>query len=81
MRGRDRLRHEAGDRAVQPGFDGKPVRNHAKFLVVDHRFVLVTSANFSWSAEQHNVEFGVQLDNPNLAGPIEEEMRRAEPSL
>lgn len=63
------------------GFDGKPVRNHAKFLVVDHRFVLVTSANFSWSAEQHNVEFGVQLDNPNLAEAVEDQMRRAESSL
>lgn len=62
-------------------FDGKAVRNHAKFLVVDHRFVLVTSANFSWSAEQHNVEFGVNLDNPNLAEAVEDQMRRAEGSL
>lgn len=32
-------------------FGGSWVRNHAKFLAVDHRFLLVTSANFSWSAE------------------------------
>ena len=43
------------------------VRNHAKFLSIDHRFLLVTSANFSWSAENANVEFGVLIDNPNLA--------------
>jgi phosphatidylserine/phosphatidylglycerophosphate/cardiolipin synthase-like enzyme len=28
-------------------FSGKQVRNHAKFLAIDHRFLLVTSANFS----------------------------------
>ncbi len=28
-------------------FDGGYVRNHAKFLAIDHRFLLVTSANFS----------------------------------
>ncbi len=32
-------------------FDGHPTRKHSKFISVDHRFVLVTSANFSWSAE------------------------------
>ena len=50
-------------------FGGGYVRNHAKFLAVDHRFLLVTSANFSWSAEQGNVEFGVLIDNPNLSKP------------
>jgi phosphatidylserine/phosphatidylglycerophosphate/cardiolipin synthase-like enzyme len=59
-------------------FDGKAVRNHAKFLVVDHRFLLVTSANFSWSAENGNIEFGVLHDNRNLAESVEREMRQAE---
>jgi len=45
-------------------FDGRQVRNHAKFLAIDHRFLLVTSANFSWSAEHGNIEFGVFIDNP-----------------
>lgn len=62
-------------------FDGSYVRNHAKFLAVDHRFVLVTSANFSWSAEHGNVEFGVLVDDPNLAEAVELEMRRAEDTL
>jgi phosphatidylserine/phosphatidylglycerophosphate/cardiolipin synthase-like enzyme len=62
-------------------FDGGPVRNHAKFLAIDHRFLLVTSANFSWSAEHGNVEFGVLIDNPNLTDSVEREMRRTEDLL
>jgi hypothetical protein len=59
-------------------FDGRQVRNHSKFLSIDHRFLLVTSANFSWSAENANLEFGVLIDNPNLAEAVEQEMRAAE---
>ncbi|MDN5750358.1 MAG: DISARM system phospholipase D-like protein DrmC [Pseudonocardia sp.] len=62
-------------------FDGGYVRNHAKFLAVDHRFLLVTSANFSWSAEHGNVELGLLVDNPNLVQVIESEMRRVEDGL
>lgn len=62
-------------------FDGKPVRNHAKFLSVDHRWVVITSANFSWSAEYGNVELGVRIDDPNLADRVEREMREAETAL
>jgi phosphatidylserine/phosphatidylglycerophosphate/cardiolipin synthase-like enzyme len=62
-------------------FAGNQVRNHAKFLAVDHRFLLVTSANFSWSAEQGNVEFGVLIDHPNLTESVEREMHEAEDSL
>jgi hypothetical protein len=59
-------------------FDGRQVRNHSKFLSIDHRFLLVTSANFSWSAENANLEFGVLIDNPNLAEAIERELREVE---
>jgi phosphatidylserine/phosphatidylglycerophosphate/cardiolipin synthase-like enzyme len=62
-------------------FDGASVRNHAKFLAIDHRFMLVTSANFSWSAEHGNVELGVLADNTNLVQAIESQMRRVEESL
>ncbi|WP_327255519.1 DISARM system phospholipase D-like protein DrmC [Streptomyces sp. NBC_01244] len=62
-------------------FDGTYVRNHAKFLAIDHHLLLVTSANFSWSAENNNVEFGVLIDNPNLTETVEREMREAEGSL
>lgn len=62
-------------------FDGKYVRNHAKFLAIDHRLLLVTSANFSWSAENNNVEFGVLIDSPNLTEAVERELREAEGAL
>ena len=62
-------------------FDGGHVRNHAKFLAIDHRFLLVTSANFSWSAENGNIEFGVLVDNRNLTEAVEREMREAEDLL
>ena len=44
-------------------FDGQLVRDHAKFLVIDHRFLLVTSANFSRSAEFNN-ELGPRSTAP-----------------
>lgn len=59
-------------------FDGRQIRNHSKFISIDHRFLLVTSANFSWSAENTNVEFGVLVDSPNLAESVERELRDAE---
>ena len=65
---------------TQP-LDGRPVRNHAKFLAIDHRFLLVTSANFSWSAEHGNVEFGVLIDNRNLTESVERELRNVEDAL
>nr|WP_242677480.1 DISARM system phospholipase D-like protein DrmC [Streptomonospora litoralis] len=62
-------------------FDGGYVRNHAKFLAVDHRFLLVTSANLSWSAEHNNVEFGVFFDDANLTEAVEREMWQVEELL
>ncbi|MEV0691222.1 DISARM system phospholipase D-like protein DrmC [Streptomyces sp. NPDC050388] len=62
-------------------FDGVHVRNHAKFLAVDRHLLLVTSANFSWSAENNNVEFGVLIDSPNLTEAVERELRETENSL
>ncbi|CAL9582146.1 hypothetical protein SUDANB106_05068 [Streptomyces sp. enrichment culture] len=62
-------------------FDGGYVRNHAKFLAIDHHLLLVTSANLSWSAENNNVEFGVLIDNPNLTESVERELSEAEGTL
>ncbi|MFC5379326.1 DISARM system phospholipase D-like protein DrmC [Aquipuribacter nitratireducens] len=62
-------------------FEGKAVRNHAKLVCVDHRFLVVTSANFSWSAEYGNVELGITIDNPGIAASVERELRRAEERL
>lgn len=54
---------------------GKPLVSHAKFVVVDHRLVLLTSANFSYSAEYRNIELGILIDNSALAASIERTMR------
>ncbi|MDN3243429.1 DISARM system phospholipase D-like protein DrmC [Glycomyces tritici] len=62
-------------------FDGAKVRNHAKFVIVDHRFVLVTSANLSWSAEFANIELGIRADDASLAESIERELLNVEDRL
>lgn len=62
-------------------FDGRRVRNHSKFISIDHRFLLITSANFSWSAENVNLELGVLIDNRNLAEAVEHQMRDVEDDL
>ncbi len=43
---------------------------HAKAVVVDGRFMLLTSANFTEAAQQRNIEAGVLIDDPRLAKRI-----------
>jgi phosphatidylserine/phosphatidylglycerophosphate/cardiolipin synthase-like enzyme len=43
------------------------VRLHAKCVVADRRWVLVTSANFTEAAQERNIEVGVVLDHPGIA--------------
>lgn len=62
-------------------YEGHLVVNHAKFVVVDHRVVLVTSANFSYSAAYRNVELGLKIDDEGLAGSVEREMQGVEDVL
>jgi hypothetical protein len=58
------------NRPATKQFDGTRIRNHAKFLAIVHRSLLVTSANFSWSAEHGKVEFRVVLiDNRTSPRP------------
>lgn len=40
---------------------------HAKCVVVDHRWALVTSANFTEAAQERNIEAGVLLDHAGIA--------------
>jgi phosphatidylserine/phosphatidylglycerophosphate/cardiolipin synthase-like enzyme len=40
---------------------------HAKCVVVDDRWALVTSANFTEAAQERNIEAGVLLEHPKLA--------------
>lgn len=54
--------------------DGRPVRNHAKFIAVDHQYLVVTSANFSRSAEEFNVELGLVLTDPLVTRAVECQM-------
>lgn len=61
--------------------NGHHVRNHAKFVSVDHRFLIVTSANFSASAEWHNVELGLRVDDAALARQIEDAVFLARSSV
>ncbi|PAU69284.1 phospholipase [Bifidobacterium italicum] len=63
--------------------NGKEVRyrNHAKFLCVDHHQLLVTSANFSYSAEARNIELGLRIDDPRIAKSVEAQMLRLESML
>lgn len=54
--------------------NGKQVVSHAKFIVVDHELLLITSANFSFSAENRNVEFGILVRDTALATSVEATM-------
>ncbi|MDO5051509.1 MAG: DISARM system phospholipase D-like protein DrmC [Pseudoclavibacter sp.] len=65
--------------AVLP--DGKRVVNHAKFVIVDHELLLITSANFSFSAENRNVEFGILVHDAALAESVEATMASKHGSL
>lgn len=61
--------------------NGKQVVSHAKFIVVDHELVLITSANFSYSAENRNVEFGILVRDTALAASVEVTMTSKHGSL
>lgn len=61
--------------------DGRVVVSHTKFIVIDHEIVLLTSANFSYSAENRNVEFGLLIRDSSLAVSIETTMASKRGSL
>lgn len=53
---------------------GKAVKNHAKYIVIDSRLVLLTSANFSFSAENLNIELGLLVEDTALAESVEKQI-------
>jgi phosphatidylserine/phosphatidylglycerophosphate/cardiolipin synthase-like enzyme len=55
--------------------NGKRVVSHAKFIVIDHEILMLTSANFSFNAENRNVEFGLLVHDSALAGSVEFTMK------
>ena len=61
--------------------DGKPIVSHTKFIIIDHQIVLLTSANFSYNAENSNVEFGLRILDNGLATSIEKTMASKHGSL
>lgn len=65
--------------AVLP--NGKQIVSHAKFVIIDHEVLLLTSANFSFSAENRNVEFGLLVRDSALAGSVESTMTSKHGSL
>jgi phosphatidylserine/phosphatidylglycerophosphate/cardiolipin synthase-like enzyme len=60
---------------------GTRVVSHAKFVVIDHKVLLLTSANFSFSAENRNVEFGLLVRDAALAQSVESTMTSKHGSL
>ncbi|BBX37121.1 hypothetical protein MMAG44476_37843 [Mycolicibacterium mageritense DSM 44476 = CIP 104973] len=61
--------------------NGQPIVSHTKFIVVDHEIVLLTSANFSYNAENRNIEFGLLIHDSGLAASIESTMASKRGSL
>ncbi|MCA1707219.1 MAG: DISARM system phospholipase D-like protein DrmC [Actinobacteria bacterium] len=61
--------------------NGKQVVSHAKFIMVDHAVFLLTSANFSFNAENRNVEFGLRVHDAALAESVEATMTSKHGSL
>jgi hypothetical protein len=47
---------------------------HAKCIVVDRRSSFITSANFTEAAQDRNIEAGVLIDDPHLAGAVENQL-------
>ncbi|RIU06884.1 nuclease NucT [Mycobacteroides abscessus subsp. massiliense] len=61
--------------------NGQSIVSHTKFIVVDHEIVLLTSANFSYNAENRNIEFGLLIRDSGLAASIESTMGNKRGSL
>jgi phosphatidylserine/phosphatidylglycerophosphate/cardiolipin synthase-like enzyme len=56
--------------------DGNPKKLHHKVMIIDHRYVVTGSYNFSQSAETRNDENSVIIDNSDLAAQYEQEFIR-----
>lgn len=59
-------------RSIEPRAEhDKRSSMHAKCVVVDHRRVFITSANFTEAAQQRNIEVGVLVDSVPVARRLE----------
>lgn len=59
-------------RALAPT-PGERAAMHAKVVVVDDRWVLITSANFTGQGQHRNIETGVRVDDPGFAAQVRAE--------
>jgi phosphatidylserine/phosphatidylglycerophosphate/cardiolipin synthase-like enzyme len=57
-------------RGLVPWTDGQRSSMHAKCLVVDQEWLLVTSANFTQAAQERNIEAGVLIHDPQTAAGL-----------
>jgi phosphatidylserine/phosphatidylglycerophosphate/cardiolipin synthase-like enzyme len=57
-------------RTVAPG---SSINLHAKCVVVDDRWVLVGSANYTHNAHVRNIELGVLIDDPGFATALSQQ--------
>jgi phosphatidylserine/phosphatidylglycerophosphate/cardiolipin synthase-like enzyme len=48
-----------------------PVSLHAKCVVIDHEYALVTSANFTDRGQTRNIEAGVAIEDRAFAASLE----------
>jgi phosphatidylserine/phosphatidylglycerophosphate/cardiolipin synthase-like enzyme len=62
-------------RTLTPPGAPQPLVNHAKFVIIDRTVTLLTSANFSYQAENSNIELGALVHDTALASSIESTMR------
>jgi phosphatidylserine/phosphatidylglycerophosphate/cardiolipin synthase-like enzyme len=54
---------------------GSLLVHHAKFIIIDQTLTLLTSANFSYNAENSNIELGLLVHDNSLAESIESQLR------
>jgi phosphatidylserine/phosphatidylglycerophosphate/cardiolipin synthase-like enzyme len=72
-----------GERLPEVFFDPRSVEQdgpqravlHAKCVVVDDRWTLLTSANFTEAAQERNIEAGVVLDDPPTAARVRRQLQ------
>lgn len=60
-------------RPLDPTTGAKRSCLHAKCVVVDRRYLLVTSANLTEAAQDRNIELGVLLEDERLATRVHEQ--------
>ncbi len=61
--------------------NGQAIVSHAKFIIIDHSVFLLTSANFSFSGENRNIELGLNVHDSGLALSLERTMESKQGTL